>query len=233
MTPPAGPGAASPDAASPDAASQTAAGDAATTDVLRGRWSALHHGIDPTQIPFVSGWLRLMWAGGRLLHRAKVPPTAVTVTGVGVAGMAVRLARPAPWAAAACVLGAVGCDGLDGAVAVVRGHGTRGGALADAIADRCCDVAFAAVLHRCGVRPSLAGVAAAGALAVDGLRRIRRIPARVTVAERPTFTICALIACVTAALDGDQWQFDLIGGAWVGATAVGLAQLALTPPAAG
>ena len=204
-----------------------------SAEVLRGRWSALHHDIDPQQIPFVSGWLRLMWAGGRVLHRAHVPPTAVTVAGVAAAGGAVRLARPAPLAAAACVLGAVGCDGLDGAVAVVRGHGTRGGALADALADRCCDVAFAAVLSRCGVRPRLAGAAAAGALAVDGLRRVRRIPARVTVAERPTFTICALIACVTAATGGKQWQYDLIGAAWVGATLAGLAQLALTPQPGG
>lgn len=204
-----------------------------TRDDLRGRWSELHHGIDPTQLPFVSGWLRLMWAGGRALHRAHVPPTAVTVAGVGSALGAVALADSTPLPAAACVLGAVVCDGLDGAIAVVRGYPTRGGARADAIADRCCDVAFAAVLARCGTPRPLAAVAAVGALSVDGLRRVRRIPARVTVAERPTFAICAIIACVTAATAGRRWQYAVTGAVWVGCTAVGLGQLARTPSSPG
>ncbi|MGN6608153.1 MAG: CDP-alcohol phosphatidyltransferase family protein [Jatrophihabitans sp.] len=200
-----------------------------TRDELRGRWSALHHGIDPTSMPFVGGWLRLMWAGGRVLHRAHVPPTAVTAAGVASAVAAVSLARTAPLPAAACVLGAVVCDGLDGAVAVVRDRPTRGGAIADAIADRCCDVAFATVLARSGTPAPLATAAAAGALSVDTLRRIRRVPAKVTVAERPTFAICAIVACLTTAISGHPWQYRLVGGVWVGATAVGLAQLVRTP----
>ncbi len=125
------------------------------------RWSALHHGIDPAGVPLLAPWLRLMWWLARPLRR--VPPTAITVVGVVLAADAVLLGRSWPAAAAVAVLAAVLCDGLDGAVAVVADRATSAGARADAVADRLADVAFAAVLWRCGVPVVVGG----------GLRRAR------------------------------------------------------------
>src|SRR3954453_14322934 len=151
------------------------------------RWSALHHGIDPARVPLLSRWLRLMWAAAA--HLRGVPPTAVTALGVVLALDAVLLAPGRPgWAALAVVLAAV-CDGLDGAIAVVADRATRAGAVADAVADRVADAAFAAVLWRCGVHWGLAALCALGAVGIDLLRRLRRVPARITVGERPTWTV--------------------------------------------
>lgn len=197
--------------------------------MLAERWSQLHHGIDPYSMPLLARWLRLMWRGGRLLDRFGVPPTAVTVTGVGVALGSVALAADRPLAAGAGVVGAALCDGLDGATAVVGQRVTRSGAVADAIADRICDGAFALVLWRRGAPASLAATAAGFAWGVDTLRRVRRIPARVTAAERPTFTVCAALACVSAPFTRGRWPAMLSAGVWIGAGAVGMGQLMSTP----
>lgn len=192
---------------------------------LGGRWSQLHHGIDPTRVPIMNRWLPLMWRGGRVLARAGVPPTAVTGAGVVLATAAAVVARPAPWAGAGAVVAAALCDALDGATAVVADRATPSGALADAVADRYCDAAFAVVLHRCGVPAWLAAASGASALAVDTYRRVRRTPARITVAERPTYTVCAALACVTAAITDKRWPLNLCAAVGFGAGVVGLAQL--------
>lgn len=207
------------------------AGRASLTDdaLLPARWSALHHDIDLTRIPLLSGWLRVMWAGGRLLARAHVPPTVVTACGVASATAAVTLAGTSPGVAGIGVLGAAVCDGLDGAVAVVADRATRSGALADAVADRYCDVAFAVVVARCGAPRWMAATAASLAVGVDTLRRVRRVPAKVTVAERPTFTICALLACGSASVLRSRWPVRLCAAVWIGAGVVGVGQLLGTP----
>ncbi|MBM9468893.1 CDP-alcohol phosphatidyltransferase family protein [Nakamurella leprariae] len=189
------------------------------------RWSSLHHGIDPTAVPLVRRWLGLMWAGGRVLSRAGIPPTAVTAAGVALAGGAVALARDRPGPAAVAVIGAALCDGLDGATAVVGDRATRSGALADAVADRLCDGAFAAVLWRRGA-PSRAAATAAGlAWGVDTLRRVRHVPDRITVAERPTFAICAAATCAAAATTRARWPAGLSAGVWIAAGIVGIGQV--------
>lgn len=189
------------------------------------RWSELHHGIDPAGVPLLAPWLRLMWATSRPLARLRVPPTAVTGSGVVLAGSAVGLASAHPaWAAVAVVVAAV-CDGLDGAIAVVAGRATRAGAVADAVADRLADAAFAAVLWRCGVPLAWAALAAGLALAVDGLRRWRHVPTRITVGERPTWTICAVLACGAAAVTGTKWPVDLCAGVWIVAGAIAVVQV--------
>lgn len=203
----------------------------ADRDELATRWSALHHDIDPSRMPLLTGWLRLMWRGGHVLAAAGVPPTAVTITGVGLAGSAVALAPRHPAAAGAAVLVAALCDGLDGAVAVVAQRATRHGRIADAVADRLSDAAFALVLQRQGAPSRLVGAAVAGAWGVDTLRRVRRVPARVTVAERPTFTICALLACGATAITGRPRPARASAVVWLGASAVGVVQLARTPVA--
>ncbi len=196
---------------------------------LARRWSALHHDIDPNGMPLLAGWLRFMWTGGRVLSRAGVPPTAVTVAGVACAAGAVRLAGTHPVAASGAVVAAALCDGLDGATAVVGGRATRLGARADAVADRLCDGAFAAVLWRRGAPGWAAASAAGAAWGVDTLRRVRRVPDRVTVAERPTFTICAALACVSAGFTTGRWPAQLSATVWIGAGAVGVGQLLRTP----
>src|SRR5262249_1292180 len=105
------------------------------------RWSQLHHGLVPS--PLVRAWLRPMWTLARPLAALRVPPTAVTVAGVGLAGAAVLVAERWPLAALACVLAAAVADGLDGAIAVVAGRASRFGAVADTVADRIADTAFA------------------------------------------------------------------------------------------
>jgi phosphatidylglycerophosphate synthase len=195
---------------------------------LQRRWATLHHDINPNQLPLLSGWLRLMWSGGRVLSRAGVPPTAVTVVGVAFAAGAVAVAQDRPLAAGAAVVAAAVCDGLDGATAVVGDRATRSGAVADAVADRLCDGAFAAVLWRRGAPAWAAAVAAGSAWGVDTLRRVRGVPARVTVAERPTFTICATLACTCALVTRDEWAARVCAGVWIGAAAIGVAQLLRT-----
>jgi CDP-diacylglycerol--glycerol-3-phosphate 3-phosphatidyltransferase len=196
---------------------------------LRRRWSALHHDIDAASMPLLSGWLKLMWRTARPLARAGVPPTVLTVTGMVAASGAVGCARRRPSLGALLVVAAAVCDGLDGAVAVVGDRATRTGARADALADRYCDAAFAAVLWRRGVPGWVSAGAAGLAVAVDGLRRLRHIPDRITVAERPTFTICAALACASTARRKTPWPAAICAAVWIGTAMVGVGQLLRTP----
>lgn len=189
------------------------------------RWSRLHHDIDPTRVPLLMAWLRLMWLLARPVRL--VPPTLITALGALLALDAVLFAGSLPWAAFGAVLAAALCDGLDGAVAVVADRASRAGAVADAVADRSSDVAFAAVLWRCGAPWELALACGAAAVGVDGLRRVLRRPARITVAERPTFTICAALAAAAAALSAASWPVVVCAVVWL--VACGIALLQLTP----
>lgn len=194
-------------------------------DVPARRWSDLHHGIDPNAVPLLRNWLRLMWALARPLVRLRVPPTVLTVVGVVLAVDAVLLASSYPWAGALAVLAAVFCDGLDGAVAVVGARATRSGAIADAVADRIADAAFAAVLWRCGVPWGLALTAGILAWLIDLLRRVRRSPTVITVGERPTWTVCTVLACLSATVTDAHWPVVVCAGVWIGAGVVACAQV--------
>jgi len=188
------------------------------------RWSALHHGIDPRGVPLLLPWLRLLWWLARRVR--SVPPTAITALGVVLAVDAAFLAADHPgWAALAVVLAAL-CDGLDGAVAVIADRATRSGAVADAIADRLADLAFAAVLWRAGAPLGLAAVCGALAVGVDVLRRLRHVPARITVGERPSWTACAALAGVSAAVTSETWPVLTCAGVWCGLGVVALTQAA-------
>jgi CDP-diacylglycerol--glycerol-3-phosphate 3-phosphatidyltransferase len=189
------------------------------------RWAALHHGIDPTRVPLLLPWLRVMWLLARPLRG--VPPTVFTALGVLLAGDAVLLAHRHPWPAAVSVVLAALCDGLDGAVAVVADRATPAGARADAVADRLTDAAFAAVLWRCGVPWAVALACGGVAVGVDVLRRLRRVPDRITVGERPTWTICAALGCGAAALSAASWPVLVCAAVWLGAGAVALVQVGL------
>jgi phosphatidylglycerophosphate synthase len=187
------------------------------------RWSALHHGIDPARVPMLVPWLRLMWLLARPLRY--VPPTLITAFGVLLSLDAVLLAGSLPWAAAVAVIAAAVCDGLDGAVAVVADRASVAGARADAVADRVSDVAFAAVLWRCGAPWWLTVVCGGLAVGVDVLRRVRRVPSLITVAERPTWTVCAALAGGSAAVTSAHWPVTVCAAIWVAAGVVGVVQV--------
>jgi len=192
------------------------------------RWSALHHGIDPARVPLLLPWLRLLWTWARPLRA--IPPTAITALGVVLAADAAFLAADHPgWAAVAVVLAAL-CDGLDGAVAVTANRATRFGAVADAVADRIADVAFAAVLWRAGAPWALAAVCGGLAVGVDLVRRVRRTPDRITAGERPSWTICAVLAASSAAVSSAEWPVLTCAGTWCGLGLLALAQAALPSP---
>lgn len=187
------------------------------------RWSALHHGIDPARVPLLMPWLRLMWLLARPLRA--VPPVVLTVCGVLCAVAAAVLAAPLPWAALGLVLAAVLCDGLDGAVAVLAGRASAAGARLDAVADRISDAAFAAVLWGCGVPWGVALACGAVAIGVDVLRRVRRVPDRITAGERPTWTVCTVLACGAAGVTAAQWPVLVCAAVWLAAATVALAQV--------
>jgi CDP-diacylglycerol--glycerol-3-phosphate 3-phosphatidyltransferase len=188
-------------------------------------WSRLHYGLRPS--PVVRRWLGLMWALARPFAAARVPPTAITVAGAGLAVAAPVVAGRLPSVALALVLGAALCDGLDGAVAVVGGRASRSGAVADAIADRVADTAFALVLWRFGA-PLWLALLAAGLSLTQELGRRRVV---ITVAERPTRVICTALACAAAAVSGATWPATVCAAVWVGATVVALGQLRRAGPA--
>ena len=188
-------------------------------DDLIEAWSALHRGQRPS--PLVRRWLTLMWTLARPLAEARVPPAAITAAGVLLAVDAPLLAARLPLVALVLVLAAALCDGLDGAVALLQARTTRAGAVADTIADRIADTAFALVIWQAGAPLWLALVAAA--LSV-GLELARRRPL-ITVAERPTRVICTALACVSAAISDAAWPPTVCAAVWVAATLVAFVQI--------
>lgn len=191
-------------------------------------WSQLHHGLDAAAIPFLRPWLRAMWWLARPLVRLRVPPVALTAVGVLLALDAVLLASRLPWLALVTVLLSACCDGLDGAVAVLGGTASRFGSVADKVADRVADCAFAAVLWRCGAPWQLALAAGALSLVHEGVRVVlggRRL-ARITVAERPSRVICTALACICAGISTADWPPTVCAAVWVGLAVIGLVQVA-------
>lgn len=188
-------------------------------DDLIEAWSALHRGLRPS--PLVRRWLALMWMLARPLAAVRVSPMVITVAGVVLAVNAPLLAAGLPLVALVLVLAAALCDGLDGAVALLQGRTSRAGALADTIADRVADTAFALVMWRVGAPLWLAVLAAA--LSV-GFEFGRRRPL-ITVAERPTRVICTTLACISAAISEATWPPTVCAAVWVAATLVAFGQL--------
>jgi phosphatidylglycerophosphate synthase len=190
-------------------------------------WSALHHGIDPARVPLLRGWLRAMWFLAAPLARLRVPPTALTVLGALFAVDAALLAASLPWAALALVLLSVLCDGLDGAVALLARRVSVAGGYADKIADRVADAAFAVVLWRCGAPWPLAVAAGGLSLLHEAIRSFRggTLLAKLTVAERPTRTVCAALACVSSAVSEASWPPSVCAAVWTVLAVIGLAQL--------
>ena len=198
-------------------------------------WSRLHGGLDPARVPLLRPWLDAMWRLARPLVRWQVPPLAVTVLGVLLALDAVLLAGPLPAVALAAVLAAVVCDGLDGAVALLAGRSSRCGSFADKAADRVADTAFALVVWRCGAPLWLALLAGSLSLLHEMLRAVLGGPrtTRLTVAERPSRTVCAALACVCAAVSSATWPATVCAAVWAVLAVIGLGQLLPGGPSTG
>ena len=189
-------------------------------DDLIEAWSALHRGLRPS--PLVRRWLTLMWTLAGPLAAARVPPAAITAAAaVLLAVDAPLFAARLPLVALVLVLAAALCDGLDGAVALLQGRSTRAGAVADTIADRIADTAFALVIWQAGAPLWLALLAAALSISLEIARRRPLI----TVAERPTRVICTALACVSAAISDAAWPPTVCAAVWVAATLVAFVQL--------
>jgi CDP-diacylglycerol--glycerol-3-phosphate 3-phosphatidyltransferase len=153
---------------------------------------------------------------------------AVTVLGAVLALDALLLTADQPWVAMVLVLLATWCDALDGAIAVVTDRASGRGAIADKVADRVADTAFALTIWRCGAPLWLAIVAAAISAAHEAIRETfggaRR--SRITVAERPTRVICAVLATGAAGVSTAAWPPTVCAAVWAGLGIVGVAQVA-------
>jgi CDP-diacylglycerol--glycerol-3-phosphate 3-phosphatidyltransferase len=163
----------------------------------------------------------------RPLVRARVPAIAVTVLGVVLAVDAVLFADRLPWLALGLVVLSGVADGVDGAVAVLGRSASSLGSVADKVADRISDCAFAAVIWRCGAPWWLALLAGALSVVHEGIRVVlggARL-ARITVAERPTRVVCTVLACGCAGVTGATWPPTVCAAVWVGLAGVGLGQL--------
>ncbi len=174
-------------------------------------WSKLHGGFDPRAAsPLVRGWIRLAYAGGKLLSRLRVAPSAVTATGLLICLAVPAAAALGPLgalAAAGLVLLAAAADALDGAVAVVSRRTTPLGFLYDSVADRIGEAAWLAAFWLAGAPGGL--VVAGGAVSwLHEYVRARAVAAGmtgigvVTVAERPTRVSVALAGLLLAGLAG-------------------------------
>lgn len=189
-------------------------------------WSAVHHGIDPAAVPFVRGWLRLVDVLVRPLVALRVPPDAVTAAGL-VASVVVPLLAARGWlvAAVVAVLVSVLLDGLDGAVALRTGRVSAYGRALDSACDRVSELAWwVALVLAAGVPLWQAVVVSALTLGVEGWRARVRHHGVLTVWERPSRTILAVVG-LAAAGSGVGWTGPVTGGVGVVLAAAGVVQL--------
>lgn len=198
------------------------------------QWSTLHGGARPTGV--VGGWLTVVHVLAQPLARWRVPPDAVTLMGLLIAGCAPLLAAQGSSVAvlgAALVVALSGLvDSLDGAVAVLTGRTSRWGAVLDAVADRVSDAAFVAALWVTGA-PGPLCVLAIGLAWLQEYVRARAGAAGMTdvgvltVNERATRVIVVvmfLLAGVARPEDDPNWS-TLGAGVLVVLGLVGLIQL--------
>ncbi|WNV87600.1 CDP-alcohol phosphatidyltransferase family protein [Umezawaea sp. Da 62-37] len=203
-------------------------------------WSRLH-GEDVSTSRVVVIWLRVVHglAAGRFLGR--VHPDVLSAASVVVAAAAVAVVAAGgrwPLAASALVLAAGVLDGLDGAVALRTGRARPLGAVVDAVSDRLADLCLVGILVVLGADSRLGVALGAGVL----LHEYARAKAQsvgmgsagsITVAERPTRIIVAVIACAGAGLaptgtPGTGWDWGVVCGVvWAACAVVGGVQLVI------
>lgn len=204
-------------------------------------WSGTHGGVDTRRRGFVRGWLSVVYLAARPFARWGVAPDVVSVLGVLVAVCVVPLA----WAGGRwsllvvpVVLGSGLLDGVDGAVALMTGRSSAWGAVLDAVADRCSDLAFVVALLAVGGFDDAGWLvwlaAACGALTLlheylrarAGLAGLDDVGV-VTVAERPTRVVITVMFALAAGIHPSQ--APTLGAValavWAGSGVVGLGQL--------
>ncbi|MBV9097670.1 MAG: CDP-alcohol phosphatidyltransferase family protein [Frankiaceae bacterium] len=140
-----------------------------SADESLAEWSLRHGGYDVSRSQFVRGWLRFVHLLAAPL--ARISPDVLSAAGVVSAAAAVVVPdrRGAGLVVATGVL-----DGVDGAVARLRGTSTRHGALVDTTADRITDVLFLLALARAGARRSFVVAAGAGTAVLEARRALSR-----------------------------------------------------------
>jgi CDP-diacylglycerol--glycerol-3-phosphate 3-phosphatidyltransferase len=211
-------------------------------DEYLARWSATHGGVDTTRPGFVRGWLSVVYVAARPVARLGVAPSVVTVLGVVVAAGVVPLAMAGgrwPLLVALVVLLSGLLDGVDGAVALINARSSAWGAVLDAVADRCSDLAYVVgLLALSGWGPAWVRwlAAACGALTLlHEYLRARAVQAGlddvgvVTVAERPTRVVVTLMCCLAAGIypaAADRWG-EVALAAWAATGVVGTVQLGI------
>jgi phosphatidylglycerophosphate synthase len=201
-----------------------------TWDEYASDWQELHGGYDPrTGSLFVRWWLLFVYTVSRIVAGAGATPTTVTLGGVVLSAGVPALARPVPLLAAALVLLSAVADGLDGAVAVLAGRVSRLGGVYDALADRVSEACWLLALWLLGA-PAWLVLAGGGLSWLHEYLRARAAAAGmaeigvVTVAERPTRVILAVIGLVVAGFGG---AVTVVAGVWCLLAAVGFVQLLL------
>ena len=200
---------------------------------LATRWADAHPGQRADSSALLSGWLRLVWRAARPIAGLGIPADAITALGALLAVLGALATFPTGWpwllaALAALCLSAL-ADGLDGAVAIIRAQARARGALADRVADRVSDTAWAAMLWGCGA-PWWAATGIAAASAGQEMLRHRmgpRAAGLITVAERPTRFICAALGISSALVAPHaQWTASVCAAVWAATTGVAIVQLA-------
>lgn len=198
-------------------------------DDAMARWSQRHGGLEPGSA-WVVGWAHLTDAIARPLAR-RVSPDVVTGLGVLVVALAAAVAALGdgwPLLGALLVVASAVLDGVDGAVASLRGGGTPWGRVLDPAADRVADLLLVLALYVVGA-PAWACVALGVAtLLLEGLRSTAQVvgmdgPGVISVWERPSRVIIAVVGLVVAVALPSQ----VVWVAWAGAALalVGLVQL--------
>jgi CDP-diacylglycerol--glycerol-3-phosphate 3-phosphatidyltransferase len=204
-------------------------------------WSATHGGVDTSSPGFVRGWLSLVYVVARPVARLRVAPSVITLLGVVVAWSVVPLVVLGgrwPLLVAVVVLVSGLLDGVDGAVALLTGRSSGWGAVLDAVADRCSDLAYVVgllALTGWGAASPVRWLAAACAALtlLHEYVRSRAVAAGlddvgvITVAERPTRVVITLMCCLAAGVypqDANLWG-QVALAAWAGTGLVGLVQL--------
>jgi phosphatidylglycerophosphate synthase len=155
-----------------------------------------------------------------------VPPTAISLTGVLAASAAIGLVA-FPLVAAVLVVIAVICDGVDGAVALIAKRASAKGALIDAVCDRTSELACTLIIWRCGAPVWLALLAFGSTLLLESGRVAGIGRNLITVAERPTRTICTVVALICLAVSPASWPASVCAGVWLGLGVCALLQVVL------
>lgn len=170
-------------------------------------------------------WFDLIFRLAGPLRR--VHPDVLTGVAVAFAAVAAVLAGGDPrlcLVAAALIAVSAVLDGIDGAVAVISGRASRWGHLVDSLGDRVAEAFFGLALAEAGAPWQLC----AAAVATGWLQEYARARAAaggigeilvVTVAERPTRVIAAVLGLVGVGLLGPEafGEFDAETAAFCGA----------------